>query len=613
MDIKDILDTLGLDLTNPDARRGAIEAVQAILGSRTPPPESIDGELGVPTPPNGIDVELDPDLIMPSQKHNQPSSNDDIEIEDEEEILSQIKHNDPEDMLNNDGNSSGDDTDSDSEDSSNSSSSSSEMSSDDGAEPEKDSEDTSSSGKGDGDNDTNSSGEGESDEEEFDDDGSDGDDIVSETDDANSDDGGEESVESDEEAIDDDTGDGEWVEADEESEKDLIDTESDSEYEPDDKENEEVVDDEELEPDEFEFDEDDLLDDEIKNAYDDQEIKSKHEARKIKRERTLTAAKKALADAQTRNVAPSLIRELEKSIEALESLVEAAQKNLKDISDEEFNRMINRVFDAISAVGDKDLTFTTDEDRKLRAQEIKSDMESRETKQALSDEDIAAIRAETQAVKAREKETQQYRRPASGSFKGFREFLNSLQRAIALQIQTNEVQDDTWSAINRRYSGTGVLKQGQRKNDLPDQKIPIIDFYFDQSGSWSESDIAVGKKAIESLVDMEEKGQIKINIYYFSNHVFNDADSARNEGGTQAWNEIVKNVISTQATNVIIMTDSDMDDWWEGSRSGEPALKYVVPGYVWYLWRDGSNAPRLPRDLKGRAGVQQFSFSYGDV
>jgi hypothetical protein len=65
------------------------------------------------------------------------------------------------------------------------------------------------------------------------------------------------------------------------------------------------------------------------------------------------------------------------------------------------------------------------------------------------------------------------------------------------------------------------------------------------------------------------------------------------------------------------MTDSDMENRWNydgywGGDEGAPA-SYTVPGYVWYLWRDGSNAPRLPRDLKGRGGVQQFSFSSGDV
>jgi hypothetical protein len=579
MDINEILNSLGIDLTNPEARRGAIEAIQAILNSRTPPPD-MSGAGGAFPPGQEVDVEIDPDLLQPSQKFNQPNSDMDVEIEDEEDVLSQIKHNESEDDLDNDGNSSGDDSSGNDSNDNSSNRDNSDSGSDD-------------AGRDDNADETDSS---------------EGSEEVSDTDEISAEDDDTETDTAKSSSEDDDAEGGTGAEGDGESEDDedsYADQEADSEEEPD---SEDTDKDEETD-DEFEFDEDDFLDDELKNSYDDQEIKSKHEARKLKRERALTAAKAALEKAKAKNVAPALIKELEKSIEALESLTEAKAKSLADMSDEEFNLIINRVFDAISAVGDSDLTFTSDEERKLKAQEIKTDLTSRETQQELSDEDIAAIRAETQAVKAREKETAIYRKPTRSSFKGFQEFLNSLYRAIALQVQTNEVQDDTWSAINRRYSGTGVLKQGQRKNDLPDRKIPIIDFYFDCSGSWGPQDIEVGKRAVSTLVDMEEKGQIKINIYYFSNHVFNDMQSALDEGGTRAWNDIVKNVISTQATNVIIMTDSDMEDWWDGP----VALKYTVPGYVWYLWRNGSNAPRLPRDLKGRGGVQQFSFSRGDV
>lgn len=600
MDINDILNSLGIDLKNPEAKRGAIEAIQAIIDSRTPTPDMSGIDMsgtGAPTEKE-IDVEIDPDLLQPSQKFNQPSSNDDVEIEDEENILSQVKHNKPEDPIDNDGNSSGDDT----------SGSDSNSNSSDEDSFESSSEEASSS-----DSSTDAGSESDSSEE------SDGSDTANDGDadgldtDSTDDSGNAEGTDEDEYALDDEESTSNSDEL-KNSDNDFEDEDTSN----NDKESEEVKseDDEDSdvdENDEFDFDEDDFLDDELKNSYDDQEVQTKREARRIKRERTLAAARTALDKARAKNVAPALIRELEKAIEALESLTEAKAKSIADISDEEFNLLVNRVFDAISAVGDNELTFTSDEDRKLKAQEIKTDLGSRETQQALSDEDIAAIRAETQAVKAREKETAVYRKPAASSFKGFQDFLNSLYRAIALQVQTNEVQDDTWSAINRRYSGTGVLKQGQRKNELPDRKIPVIDFYFDCSGSWGPKDIEVGKKAVSTLVDMEEKGQIKINIYYFSNHVFNDMQSASSEGGTQAWNYIVKNVIATQATNVIIMTDSDMEDWWEGSGRGEPALKYTVPGYVWYLWRDGSNAPRLPRDLKGRGGVQQFSFSRGDV
>ncbi len=599
MDINEILNSLGIDLTNPEAKRGAIEAIQAILDSRTPPPNMSGAS--APTEKE-IDVEIDPDLLQPSQKFNQPNSDVGIEIEDEEDILSQIKHNESEDDIDNDGNSSGNDTSGDdAEDSSSDGDSSNADGSSEGSADSKDEADnTEDSDEAVDDNEvTDEEGDAELDSSsntindgEASDDTEEGDDF----------DSGADSDESDDElknSYDD--------QEDEDSNADDFDNESEDENNSD--EDDEESEDESREDDEFEFDEDDFLDDELKNSYDDQEIQSKREARRIKRERALAAAKTALDKAKTKNVSQSLIRELEKAIEALESLTEAKTKSLTDISDEEFNILVNRVFDAISAVGDNDLTFTSDEERELKAQEIKADLGSRETQQALSDEDIAAIRAETQAVKAREKESAVYRKPARSSFKGFQEFLNSLYRAIALQVQTNEVQDDTWSAINRRYSGTGVLKQGQRKNELPDRKIPIIDFYFDCSGSWGPADIEVGKKAVSTLVDMEEKGQIKINIYYFSNHVFNDMQSALDEGGTMAWNDIVKNVIATQATNVIIMTDADMESWWEGPT----ALKYTVPGYVWYLWRDGKNAPRLPRDLKGRGGVQQFSFNRGDV
>ena len=110
-------------------------------------------------------------------------------------------------------------------------------------------------------------------------------------------------------------------------------------------------------------------------------------------------------------------------------------------------------------------------------------------------------------------------------------------------------------------------------------------------------------------MELEEKGQIKINLYYFGNYVSTDPDQTG--GGTGGWNEIVKNVIATQATNVVIMTDDDMENWW--NPQDQPPLRYTVPGYVWYLWRYGENAPRLPRDLKGRGGTQQFSFSRGDM
>ena len=594
MDIESILSSLGLDLTNPEVKMGALEAIDAILASRQP---NISlGDTGLSSNPGGEeDVEIDPDLLQPSIKNQPQGSDDDIEINDEEDVLKDVKHNDSENTPNSQMSNSTETGDSDDQDSN--SDSKNDASDDFDTETVEDADDAVASEKSDDpDMDDEQSNNHQDDANEPE--GTEGQDA----DDADRGDSDEDAFDFDnddeaesEDALDADSPDGDPEGSKPQSNSEDVDAASESEEE---------------------IDEDDLLDNELKEPYEDQAEKAKQEARRIKRERTIQAAEKHLADAKAKNKAPALIRELENAIEALKSLQEAA-KNLKDISDEEFNLMVNRVFDAIDALGDSELTYTSEEERRLKAQEIKADLEDRQTQAELSAEDVAKIRAETQAIKAREKENAKYQRRARGSFKGFQDFLNSLYRAIALQVHTEETRDDSWSAINRRYSGTSILQPGKKLDELPNRKIPVIDFYFDQSGSWNEDDIKVGEKAVAALTEMEEKGQIKINIYYFSNHVFSDAQSARNEGGTMAWNDIVKNVIATQATNVIIMTDSDMENRWdyEGYWSGNEAkpAAFTVPGYVWYLWRNGDNAPRLPRDLKGRGGVQQFSFSSGDV
>lgn len=609
MDINKILSDLGLDFSDPETKRGAMEAIDAILSSREPPMSMPGGAGGGET-----EVELDPDLLQPSVKHSGDASDDDIEIEDEEDILSQVKTNDSEDEVegNSDGNGAeGSDGDSSSDSSSDSKSSSkSDNRDEDDFDSDDESEDSDDSYEDASDDDNKADDKSSSEAADEETDGLDDEDSDSweadedEDDSENSDDSGDFNDESDDsrstDSDDDDF-------SDEETDSEIEDTDNLDDFEDSEDETGESEEDEEDFDDE-DFDEDDLLDDTYNDEFEDKEIKTKHDARKIKRERTVAAGKKALEDAKARNVSPAKIRELEKAIAALEELTEAV-KNIKDLSDDEFNQIINRVFDAIDDVGDTSLTYSSDEDRQIRAQEIKADLASTDTQAELSAEDAAKIRAEHQAVQAREKETAKYQAKARGSFKGFQDFLNSLYKAIAMQVHTEETRDDTWSAINRRYSDTGVLKQGQKIQELPNKRIPVIDFYFDQSGSWDDNDLKVGEKAVQCLADLKADGKINLNVYYFSNDVYENAADARADGGTAGWNEIIKNIVSTQATNVIIMTDADMEDWWKGDK----ALSYTVPGYVWYLWRNGINAPRLPRDLRGRGGTQQFSFNASDA
>lgn len=600
MDIKDILDTLGLDLSNPEAKRGALDAINAILSSRSS--GGFEGGAGGGNMGGELEVEIDPDLLLPSQKQ-QPSAGSgdddlDIEIEDEENVLGQMKRNESEDDM--DSEPSNTENSSDNSESGSDGSEQSDSDDDSGSSDSTESSKASDSEESDQADNSEQGTESEIDSEEVSKEAN----LETDEDGETVEDGSDGSEDSDETT---DEPSGESSSEDSEDLDDIFDDE-DSETDFEDSSGSEDEDDFDTE-DDFDFDEEDLLDDTLKDPYEDETIKTKADARRIKRDRTLHAAKAALEKAKAKNAPSALVRELEKSIEALEALTEAVTRSIKDVSDEEFNLLVNRVFDAIEALGDSDLTFTSAEERELQAKEIKDDISSTKTQQDLSAEDIAHIRAEAQAVKAREKESDKYKARPRGSFKGFQDFLNSLYRAVALQVHVEETNDDSWSALNRRYSGSGVLQPGKRLNELPNKKIPVIDFYFDCSGSWTDKDLAVGQKAVNKLVEMEENGDIKINIFYFANNVFNDVASARAQGSTRAWNDIVKNIIATQATNVIIMTDSDMDDWWDGPK----ALSYTVPGYVWYLWRDGDNAPRLPRDLKGRGGTQQFSFSTADA
>lgn len=596
MKIDKLLQALNLDLSNPEVVKGALGALEAILASR----QSGGGSGGGGAGGGDMEVELDPELIMPSSK-SAADIDDDFEIEDEDDILSKIKQNKNEDDME-DSSESSDKTGQGDSSSSGSSTDSPEDVDDIDFDDEEESDEISDSGDSTSDSSTETADDSEgTDAEEID---------VEDTDDSTGD--GDE----DEDPFDldfDDTGDSESDEEDDgegagQGSGDGDETEGEDELGDGDGEEEEDGESDEEDSDEDEtidLEDEDLLDDDVDFTDTDTDSDSKANRRRLTRAHILQTAKDALVKAKANNVAESKIKELEASIAALEALTEAAGKSIDELTDEEFARLTNRVLDAIDACGDSGITYKNADQKATQVKEIKTDLESDTTRDELSREDVEKIRAEHQTQVARAKENDRYAQKAPGSFKGFEAFLTSLYKAIALQVHTIETNNDTWSALNRRYSGTGVLRQGSRKEELPEAKIPIIDFYFDCSGSWSDKHLAFGEKAVESLVDLERKGKIKLNIYYFSDDVYTDISAARAGGSTEGWNSIVSNVVATKATNVVVMTDSDMENWWVGPK----ALQYTVQGYVWYLWRDGVNAPRLPRDLRGRGGTQQFSFT----
>ena len=241
--------------------------------------------------------------------------------------------------------------------------------------------------------------------------------------------------------------------------------------------------------------------------------------------------------------------------ESLDRRLTEALKALEDMSDDEFNDTINKVFDEIDKV--KKPSYSTDIE--ARIQEIKDEASNAVINRELDTEDNLSMKDDIMHAKARELERQKYSISAAG-LKNLTSFKLNFYRAIKDQVDSAEDEDASWSAIDRRHEDDkSIIKKGIILDDVPND-IPSIEVYFDQSGSWEADDIKIGIQAISVINDFAEKGEIKLDIYYFSNNVFSDAVSARAQGGTSAWIEILSNLKAHKAKNAIIVTDSDMDN-----------------------------------------------------
>lgn len=193
--------------------------------------------------------------------------------------------------------------------------------------------------------------------------------------------------------------------------------------------------------------------------------------------------------------------------------------------------------------------------------------------------------------KAKQKEAQKYKSNPSNKFK------LDLQRFIARQI--SDLRDRSWKKFDKNASAFGIMKPGW--TNTQNGKIPVINVYYDQSGSWSEDDIKVGNSMIAVLGDFEKKRQIQVNTFYFANTVQTDAQKARREGGTGAGPKILQHIQQTKPDNVVIMTDSDFDNY------GNSTNLTTVPGAAWFLWKNGQQSFWLKDNLKGKMETRSYN------
>lgn len=234
---------------------------------------------------------------------------------------------------------------------------------------------------------------------------------------------------------------------------------------------------------------------------------------------------------------------------------------------------------------------------KSRLEEISDLLNDAATAQDLLDETDRIVRQDYQKRAKERKEAEKAAQKYTAN-QGIDNFVLDLNKLIKTEVK--KVKKDDWGKINKKYSRSGLLKPGHSMKKNP--QIPRLFVYYDQSGSWSESDIEIGDKAISTLNVFVQKKQLVIEVYFFADDVHTTAQQARWEGGTGAGEKVLQHIQSAKPDNVIIMTDSDFD--WYGFKD----IHATVSGGAFMLFRRGNVSKWLVNNLHGKKLTKIYSF-----
>ena len=293
-----------------------------------------------------------------------------------------------------------------------------------------------------------------------------------------------------------------------------------------------------------------------------------------------------------------------------ESLTEAV-KGVREMTDDEFGDYINSTYDLIDQV--EALDYEDEEELKKKKAKVGQWSTDPKTLKELEDEDNVSLEKDFRKEKAREKENTKYAKV--GTLDEFKlNFYNAIKHQVEMVIQEYQ----SYNEINAEYESEDVIMKADLTQEIPEEVIPVIDIYFDVSGSWYPEDIEIGRKAIATVKEFEDAGEIKINIFYFGDVVSSEYEVAHRYGnaGTTAWRLILQNIKATGAQNVLVMTDDDIERIGQLGKTkpayapygaiGGPTCK--VDGCVWFLWKNGESSPSCADHLIGRQGNYQYAF-----
>ena len=284
-----------------------------------------------------------------------------------------------------------------------------------------------------------------------------------------------------------------------------------------------------------------------------------------------------------------------------ESLTEKLNihKAIDEVSDDEFDDIVNQALDNINAIA----PVSYADDRAVRVGEIQKDINSTQTQRDLNREDQANRLGGKEQIRKNRAEKREIEKYKLENLPNTQQFKLDLYDAIYDQVDKVKKQHKSWGAINKKHQGSDIIVPGHVIQGEWEEVKPTIQVYLDSSGSFNDRDIQKERALMGVLAEFEERDEIETQIYYFANHVHDDYASARAEGGTSAWPEIMENIRKTNPANVLVVTDNDMNG--QGFSNGY----YKVDGCVWYIWKK-YRAQSLPEHLYGSTGLKEYSIEW---
>ena len=223
-----------------------------------------------------------------------------------------------------------------------------------------------------------------------------------------------------------------------------------------------------------------------------------------------------------------------------------------------------------------------------RVKEIFNELRDMNAYNEIVAETNAAIRKDNIA-RARRNNISNYAKRGNG---GLHNFKMDLQRFISSELSYE--RERSWERPDTRYKRRGFLVQGSITRK--EEKVPVINVYWDTSGSFSNPAKTAGARAaINSIQQYVKKGLIDVNVYYHSNDVYDHPVSGGNDG-----DNVVDHIKATRPDNIIIITDSDLSN---------TKHSVTVPGAAWFLFYDAPSQGLID-NVHGRKQSKWYMVEY---